>query len=1252
MLAAPLWGAHKPDIILQSTGSSPACALAFAQHGRLLASMSLDGSGLQLWDVASGRELRRLDPGRTTGGTPSFVFIDGGARIESLSSGHIKVWDVETGREIESVALANITKDESILSPDGRWLASFEESAQGKTSIQIWNARSGQQMLTITAPTRLMGKPARSAKNLAVLIADQRRGLMAAAFSPDGSRLATWEPAYPNESSSTIRIWDIPTGREQISIAVPERTSQSSSVPLRDRTMAFSLDGGSLALLVRSESSTPAASQNASADSMRKFEKEMRKDSGAAIARAMSAAMSEGQAIESRVAVWDAASGRSLLTWGTTTTVPYGQLPEHLAAGRALAFSANHVLAGAVDDSTVKWFDVIAGQDRHAWEVSAGAVSLAVDAEDNLVAVGERNNSITLRDLQTGRVVRTLSGNVVPVVDIAFSSDGRRISAGGYGAVTLWDLATGINRRSIVMPESFGKQYLGYLQHNSYTQGGFFSADGSLLVAASLTDPLVKVWNVNSGEEVSSIALSPLKELQAGALSPDGKLLAVVEQLGESPEARAAQTQQSIDTAVALMRQSAKGSRHPAGNYPGALPQQAGIKLMDVATGREVRTLSNAANAIFLAGPRFRSPLAFSPDGKLLAAGSFEGVDNPQIQLWETVTGAQLPPLAANALRIAFSPDGRLLAAASVERASNQVNSTVHVWDILSRKEVVTVPIETNSIATELAYSPDGKSFTIAAVDERTGNTSILIWDTQPWREQRRISAPGVIRSLAFSLNGRLLASVGVDGSTRIWDPNNGDALAVLVSLNQGADWLVVTPEGLFDGSPAAWSQILWRFSESLFDVAPVEVFFNEFYYPGLLSEIAAGKRPKPTQDIAEKDRRQPRVELSLASPNSVVSTRTAQVRVTIAEAASGAQDVRLFRNGSLVKVWHGDVLQGQKTATLEADIPVIAGQNSLSAYAFNHANIKSLDATLTLRGAETLKRRGVVHILAIGIDAYSNSQYDLRYAVADARAMAAEVQAQQERLGIYERVEALTLFDGQATRAGILEALDHLAGTVQPEDAVIVYYAGHGIGYQSRFYLVPHDLGYEGERTALDAAGLETILRHGISDAELGIRFEKLDAAASIMIIDACNSGQALEAEEKRRGPMNSKGLAQLAYEKGMYILTAAQSYQAALEAAQLGHGYLTYTLIEEGLKKNAADFDPRDGRILAREWFDYAAMRVPEMQIDKMRSTRALVFVEGDEKIDDLNLRSLQRPRLFYRRELEEQPFVVSGRPERENQ
>ncbi len=165
---------------------------------------------------------------------------------------------------------------------------------------------------------------------------------------------------------------------------------------------------------------------------------------------------------------------------------------------------------------------------------------------------------------------------------------------------------------------------------------------------------------------------------------------------------------------------------------------------------------------------------------------------------------------------------------------------------------------------------------------------------------------------------------------------------------------------------------------------------------------------------------------------------------------------------------------------------------------------------------------------------------------------------------------------------------LDGLA-RAEPEDAVIIYFAGHGTAQGQRFYLIPHDLGYEGNRSELNESGLKTILSHSISDVELEEAVEGVAASSLLLVIDACNSGQALEAEEKRRGPMNSKGLAQLAYEKGMYILTAAQSYQAALEAAQFGHGLLTYALVEEGLKTGAADNQPKDGVLSAREWLDF---------------------------------------------------------------
>ncbi|HVG38296.1 MAG TPA: caspase family protein, partial [Pyrinomonadaceae bacterium] len=302
----------------------------------------------------------------------------------------------------------------------------------------------------------------------------------------------------------------------------------------------------------------------------------------------------------------------------------------------------------------------------------------------------------------------------------------------------------------------------------------------------------------------------------------------------------------------------------------------------------------------------------------------------------------------------------------------------------------------------------------------------------------------------------------------------------------------------------------------------------------------------------------------------------------------------------------------------------------------------------------------GTAYVLAVGINDYANQQYNLKYAVADADDFGAEVKRQQARLNRFGAIEVVSLRDREATKANILLALKLLAGAqidaagenppaalaslkpAQPEDVVMIYFAGHGTAHDNQFYLIPHDLGYEGSRTELDEAGLRAILAHGISDRELEAAVEGLGADQLLLVIDACNSGQALEAAEKRRGPMNSKGLAQLAYEKGMYILTAAQGYQAALEAAQLGHGYLTYALVEEGLRKTAADAEPRDGRVIVREWLNYATERVPQMQETKIKAARdlgiSLSFAEGESQS------SVQRPRVFYRRESEAQPLVVA--------
>lgn len=559
-----------------------------------------------------------------------------------------------------------------------------------------------------------------------------------------------------------------------------------------------------------------------------------------------------------------------------------------------------------------------------------------------------------------------------------------------------------------------------------------------------------------------------------------------------------------------------------------------------------------------------------------------------------------------------------------------------------------------------IVFSRDGK--TIASGQD---DGTIQRWDVGTGTELHTLRGhAGYVTTLAFSLDNKYLVSGSFDSTIKVWELGSGKEVASLIALDDH-DWVVVTPDGFFDGSPAGWSKIIWRFNNNTFDYAPVEAFFNDFYYPGLLTDIFGGKRRKVLRDTSQKDRRQPRLKLTAASNDRKGSevARRVTVKIDIAEAAradkhktsSGAQDVRLFRNGSLVKAWRGDVLQGKNSVTLETTIPIVAGENKLTVYAFNHDNIKSTDAIMVVDGDDRLTRPATAYILAVGINRYSNRRYNLKYAVADAQDFSAEIKRQQEALKRYSTVEIISLADAQATKANITQKLTELSTRVQPEDAVIVFFAGHGTAHGNQFYLIPHDLGYGGSRENLSAAGLKTILKHSISDRELEKLFEGIDAGQLLLVIDACNSGQALEAEEKRRGPMNSKGLAQLAYEKGMYVMTAAQSYQAAMEAAKFGHGFLTYALIEEGLKKGSADREPRNGAIDIREWLNFATEEVPRMQeqnsLDALRSRkRYLVFVGDGRQLgipkSEADARdNIQRPRVFYRRELEGNPFVVAA-------
>lgn len=927
---------------------------------------------------------------------------------------------------------------------------------------------------------------------------------------------------------------------------------------------------------------------------------------------------------EGEVKLWDVATVAESRTV-EAASVQVDTVAPHV---NSVAFSADGtLLARGKSDGTVKLWNVSTGAELFTLQAAGGAaylssVRIVFSSDQRILATGSidilkdgRNTEriIKLWDLRTGNCLRTLKGFISP----AFSPDGKILAGtSDEKSFRLWNVASGTELRQLS-------------GRSASVNSVAFSADGYTLAAGS-QDGVVRLWDLTTDAELRTLA-GHSRGVESVAFSPNGKILA----------------SGSLDKTVKLWDVSAGTSQELKRNKDRAEAVQSiiyspdgktlaiqnmfsgEIKLCDATTGEEQKTFRGN-------GP----PPVFSPDGQTLAFG-----DAGSITLWSISSQVELRRLKAHnggglVNSIAISPDGKTLASASVGRGDNK--RTVKLWDISSGNELRTLEGPTIEL---LVFSRDGKFLAGGGYEG-----DMELWDARSGTKPQALKGHlERVRSLAFSPNSEYLVSGSDDSTLKIWGVNSGKELATLIVLDE-SDWLVVTPDGLFDGTPPAWNKILWRFNNSTFDHALVESFFGEFFYPGLLKDIIAGERPIAPSQLSQRDRRQPR--LSLVADGGVsdksITARNLTVKISVSEASAGAQDLRLFRNGSLVRVWTGDVLKGQSNVVLQATFPIVAGENRLSAYVFNRDNIKSSDATMIVKGAENLKRKGVAYVYAVGINKYANAHYNLKNAVADAQDFAEEMRRQQVKLNNYERVEVITLQDQRATKANILNLLSNISARVQPEDALIIYFAGHGTAVGEQFYLIPHDLGYARSQYELDAASLKTILLHSISDRELENVLQSADAGQLLLVIDACNSGQALDAKEKRRGPMNSKGLAQLAYEKGMYVLTAAQAHQAALEADQLGHGYLTYALVEEGLKTKAADVEPRDGTVLLREWLNYATQRVPQMQEAKteeqMRLGRPLARVLKFGDADTASGRNVQRPRVFYRREIEPAPLVVA--------
>ena len=954
------------------------------------------------------------------------------------------------------------------------------------------------------------------------------------------------------------------------------------------------------------------------------------------------------------VQLWDAESGKELR-----------RFMHHRVNSVAISADGKYVVSGSYDRTARLWDADSGAEVKRFIGHSESVNSVAISPDGKLVVTGSSDNTARVWQVSTGVGARRFIGHTSGVNAVAISADGKYVATGSWDKTArLWGVDSGGEGGELRRIEG----------HTGAITSVKTSADGKYAVTGS-SDKTARLWEATTGKMVTSF-IGHSETVNSVAISPDGKYVVTG---SEDQTARIWDAQsgkeltvftQPDTSSVLSVAISADGKYVLTGNQG-----DTETRLWEVKSGRNIRQFNWGHTMCRTLGCLYIASIAMSADGRYVVTGNGDST----VRLWKTASSKELRQFALPpgdwGHSVAISSDGKYVVGVSS-------GNSAWMWEtasgrLLHRFEAPAPARVLGYSAADLSVdiSADGKYLVIGSPGRRA-----RILEVETGRELKQFGRGAVDSAQQTTrFDGKAVVTTIGDSTTRIWDPSTGEELCQLMSFNDG-NWAVVAPDGRFDVSNLEDVKGLhWITADDPMKALTLEVFMRDYYEPKLLPRILKQEEFKPARKLSELNRVQPEVKIATIERQTDqrdLVTVTVEVAKAEREFKSGNKtvtresdvyDLRLFRNGQVVgqapaesdsparaashvtvsdvqqldewrKLHHVDLNPDGKRAVKFENIrlPRTADvkQVEFSAYGFNEDRIKTpTDRKPFDLPADLTPKRGRAYLITVGVNAYDDPAFDLKYSANDARSVQQTLFDRLSKRSEYEKIVQVPLIsdskqvgnervvtENLATKVLFKAVIDSLAGRpvdpatkrqipnadelrlATPEDLVLISFSSHGYAdSDGDFYFVLADTG-KGNGELLNEALLQKMRTRFLSSEQLSLWLRDVDAGEMLMIVDACHSAAAVQGKEFKPGPMGSRGLGQLSYDKGMRILTATQAEDFALGIGALKQGLLTYSLVKDGIEAGNADFRPVDTTISVSEWLQYGEHRVPTLYVEIM--------------------------------------------------